>query len=426
MRLSFKTGAAVVLLGLLIFGRGFRLGGAEFYSPPDLPPLPEPFDPPTTWTDPFDPFDNPEPSIYDFPPEDPLDPPQVDPLPLPDPPDTLDPFPDDASAEQLDPFDIEPPVPLPPPDARGAGSLVTPLMPFPQRLPFPPSYTTGTKPPRMRKQCSAATSNRLVHTEGPKNRVAFLDTCPVKITARVAVGVFPVSIAITPDHSMALVANSGTGFASGSVSVIDLSTRTVTHTINLEHAAPDGSPVVPNGVVIHPDGKRAYVSSHSCYQGAFVFILDLTTFTVTGNIPVGCVPASMALTPDGSQLWVTQRADNRFDVFDTATNEHVIAFNASYPTGVTFNPTGTTAYVLQGTSPGSMLVVDTSSYKVTKSIPVGDLPHVVKVTPDGGWIFVTNALSDSISQISVASQQVVRTIPMPEGTHHPLGLAFVQ
>ena len=63
---------------------------------------------------------------------------------------------------------------------------------------------------------------------------------------------------------------------------------------------------------------------------------------------------------------------------------------------------------------------------MTAKIGVGELPHVVKVTPTGHHVFVTYGGSNSISMISTASQKVVRTITLPNGLRHPLGLAFIR
>jgi YVTN family beta-propeller protein len=155
-----------------------------------------------------------------------------------------------------------------------------------------------------------------------------------------------------------------------------------------------------------------------------VFILDLNTMTFTGtSIPVGGFPADMTITPDGSQLWVSSRGDSRVDVFDTATNENIAGYGVLLATGVAINPAGTRAYLASGIAPGSITVVDTSTFNTVANIPVGDLPHAVKVTSTGRHVFVTNAQSNSITQIDAASNTVVQTINLKG--QHPLGLAFV-
>lgn len=270
-------------------------------------------------------------------------------------------------------------------------------------------------------------ATQLAIAEPGRNTVAFLNTCPWQIVTHVPVGTTPVGIAGTPDGSQALVANAGNGAASGSVSVIDLATRAVTKTITFPAAAPDGSPVVPNIIAVLPDGSRAYVSSHSCNPGSFVYMIDLATLNVVGSpISVGCFPSSLAVTPDGSQVWVSSRGDSRVDVFDTATNARVTGYNVALPTGIAFHPTGSTAYIGEGTGAGNVVVIDASTYQVITRIPVGNLPHAVAVTPAGRYVFVTNGLSNSISQISTITNKVIHTIKLPNGLQHPLGLTFIQ
>jgi YVTN family beta-propeller protein len=234
-------------------------------------------------------------------------------------------------------------------------------------------------------------------------------------------------VAPTPDETQGLVANAGNGNTSGTGSVLSLANRTVTKTITFPPSAPDGSVVVPNRIVVSPDGSRAYVASHSCNPGSFIYLVDMATLTVTGSpLAVGCFPSSIALTPDGSQLWVSSRGSSRVDVFDTATNQAVTSYLIQLPTGIAFNPTGTRAYIGEGISPGNVVVVDTSTYQLITRVPVGNLPHALAVTPVGRYVYVTNGLSNSISQISTLNNKVIRTIKLPNGFKHPLGIAFLQ
>lgn len=427
MKFSKKT--YFLLIGFVLSTVVWVYAGQPLYAPPpDLPDLPLPNDPPDLFTDPFDPInDLPEPWDIPFPPED-----DDIPLPLPDdwpdPPLPEDPFPDFPSlfpGEELG-YSASPPSlslqAASPGQPAVATNTFTKLMPFPMRLPFPPAYS-GHRAPRTGRTCSAATATQMIVPESRRNTVTFANTCPYQTTARVAVGTLPVAVAGTPDGQFALVANAGNGNTSGTVSVVNIASKAVVRTITF--TAPDGSVVQPNGIAVLPDGSRAYVTDHQC-QNSFIFIVDLTTFTVTGNIPYGCFPAGIAATPDGSQVWVSSRGDNRVDVFDTATNAPVAAFGVSLATGIAFNPTGTRAYLAAGSSPGFIVVVDMSSYQRITSIQVGNLPHAVAVTPTGRHLFVTNALSNSISWISTDTNTVIQTITFPNGAKHPLGLTFIR
>ncbi len=426
MRTSFKALLTLAVL-LLTLARYSVLPATSPYVPPpsppdlpdfpDLPDLPDANDP---WDIPFDPSDLPDPVDFPLPPEDPWDDP-FDDLPLPDPPlDIEDPFPDFPSFSTGEELGY---AAFSDSGSRGAANQVTRMMQFPARIPFHPGLVVRN-PRTSPRPCEASLSNRFVIAEGPKNRVSFLETCPWQVTGRLTVGEYPIAAASVPDSSVGLVANAGNGIQSGTISVIDLSLRSVTRTVTLPSRAANGDIVVPNVIAVHPDGSKAYISSHGCEPGSYVFILDLTTYTIAGNIPVGCYPSAMALSPDGSQLWVSQRGDDRVDVFDTATNERITSLGVLAPTGIAITPTGTKAYLAEASGAGDLWVVDTSTFQVNKRIPVGVLPHVVAITPGGSTVYVTNGLSNSISQISTVSDVVVRTIKLRAGYKHPLGLYF--
>ncbi|HTS47132.1 MAG TPA: YncE family protein [Bryobacteraceae bacterium] len=433
MRL-FKKALYVIAIVLLV-SRGTPGADHPTWDPPpfpdDLPPWPD--DPPPIFDDPYDPATGlPNPLDLPPPPEDFDDLPLPDPWDIPDPPDFDDPFPNFPSLLP-DPFEDLPDfpdIPLPPPPeavpgprALTATNLVTKLIPFPMRIPFHPSYSGKSAPARSRT-CNPALGSQLV-IPGPKaNTVGFFSTCPHSRTATVSVGIGPVKAAPAPDGKQVLVGNIGDGSSSGTISVIDLASHSVVKTITFPAADANGAPVSPNNIAFLPDNSRAYVTSHQCNPTSFVYIIDMSSLSVTGSIPVGCYPSGMAVSPDGSQVWVSSHGDSRVDVFDTTTNEKVTSYDIGFPNGIAFNPTGTRAYIAES-GDNSLWVVDTSTYHAITRVPVGNLPHVVRVSPSGHDVFVTNALSNTISRINADTNVVIQTWPLPNNDIHPLGLAFI-
>ena len=431
MRLRHK---ALILLFLVFAWRGtLHSFGGNQYDPPPLPDpfdLPFPDDPPDIFTVPFDPInDLPDPFDIPFPPEDFPDP-FDDPIPLPDlPPDLPDPF--DEPSLFPDPFDDIPELPLllpPLPFAasaaqlqpRVASNVLTGLMPFPMRLPFHPAYS-GVSAPKTVRTCNTASATQLLIAEANRNTVAFVNTCPYAISQRVTVGTGPLAVKVTPDGQFAWVTNG----VSSSISIISLSSKTVVATIPLP--AFNGSAATPNTMAFTPDGLLAYVTNHDANPGSVIFVIDVPNRKLLTTIPTDAFPASVAVTPDGSTVWVPNRGDSTITIIDTMTNTVTARIAADYPTGVAFNPTGTRAYVAEaelGSANGYLRVFDVSSTATIARIPVGNLPHVVKVTPSGHYVFVTNVGSNSISQINPNTNTVIRTIPVPG--QHPLGLAFVR
>src|ERR1700730_5117395 len=87
-----------------------------------------------------------------------------------------------------------------------------------------------------------------------------------------------------------------TNAGSNNVSVIDTATNTVTATITV------GS--VPVGVAISPDGTRVYVTnSQPASATGTASVIDTASNTAIATIPVGLGPNGIAVTPDGNRVY---------------------------------------------------------------------------------------------------------------------------
>ena len=60
----------------------------------------------------------------------------------------------------------------------------------------------------------------------------------------------------------------------------------------------------------------------------------------------------------------------------------------------------------------SVSIIDRDSYKVLKTLPVGDYPHHMIVSLDGRYLYVGNTHSDTVSAIDLATETIVKTIPL--------------
>ncbi len=74
-------------------------------------------------------------------------------------------------------------------------------------------------------------------------------------------------------------------------------------------------------------------------------------------------------------------------------------------------------------SEGTVSVVDLDSGKVTGEILVGLHPSSLAATPDGRYVTVANANSDTVSVINVAGAKVVETISTRPNRDLPFGSA---
>ena len=155
-------------------------------------------------------------------------------------------------------------------------------------------------------------THRVYVTNAANNTVRVLNTNTLTNTytagGSVQVGSTPRGIAVSADGTRAYVAN----WASNSVSVLNTTTTTPTLV---------GSPITvgtnPFGVAVSPDGTRVYVSNNG---SASVSVINTTTPTPTvSSVAVGSQPFGLAISPDGSIVYAANGPDT-VSMINTKTN----------------------------------------------------------------------------------------------------------
>ena len=155
-------------------------------------------------------------------------------------------------------------------------------------------------------------------------------------------------------------------------------------------------------------------------------VIATATNTVVGSIPVGSAPFGVAVTPDGSKVYVTNER-RTVSVIDTATN----TVAAPIPVGIA--PPAWRSRRTAARSMSPTLGRDTVSVIATAPTPwsahpiaVGLRPAGVAVTPDGSKVYVANLATDTVSVIAAATNTVVDSpIPVSNSRPQAFGL-FIQ
>ena len=221
------------------------------------------------------------------------------------------------------------------------------------------------------------------------------------------------TVNIVPKGSLAPSYAYITNFNRNTVTVINTANDTFKDTV------PVGTK--PLGVAVTPDGTKIYVANVDYGDSGTVSVIDTATNEVTATVPVGYKysPCGIAVTPDGTKVYVTNRDINCVSVIDTATNTVTAMVPAGInPLGVAVIPDGTKVYVTNRYS-SNVSVIDTGTNTVTSTVKVGLGPCGITVNPAGTKLYVTNCESNTISVIDTGSNTVTASLTVgkwPMGT----------
>ena len=122
-----------------------------------------------------------------------------------------------------------------------------------------------------------------------------------------------------PSSGSRVVVDPETGIAStGTISVIDLSSHEVRHSIDvLLH---------PSGMALSPDGSRLYVANANSDAISVIDtekdqVLKTLSSKPMPELPFGSMPNALAVSPDGQTLYVANGGNNLLATIDLATEE---------------------------------------------------------------------------------------------------------
>ena len=239
----------------------------------------------------------------------------------------------------------------------------------------------------------------------PADSITILDlgAVPVKVVGTIdnvpgsVVGP-PLSVAITPDESLALVASSSkldpadpTNLVPDDrITVIDLKDRKIIGTVKVGAGAA--------GISITKDGKRAYVSNRMAGSISILGI-DGKQVSLIKTVPLGTAAAlvsHIALSPDGKTGVATRNGDGKGVVVKLggdALTEGATLDVAPRPYAAAVTPSGGTAVVASLGDPkgnGVLTVIDLAGDPFGEVVGTADIGHEslegMMMSSDGKWI----------------------------------------
>lgn len=227
------------------------------------------------------------------------------------------------------------------------------------------------------------------------------------------------SLTLTQDHSFLLAVNAG----SGEISVFQVSGSTLTLVGTMPCGGAEPVAVAQHGnlvYVLNAGGSSNVTGFHFTSTGVLKPIPHSTAFLTTANSGAG----SLAFSPDGQTLLVTEKLTGNIDAFAVNANGAlgpIVANPSAGPGlfGILFAPNGAAIATETGPS-GGVNASAVSSYSVSSTGSLSTISASVPtlaaatcwhvVTPNGKYVYTSNPGSGNISGFSLSSTGVLTPI----------------
>jgi YVTN family beta-propeller protein len=201
-------------------------------------------------------------------------------------------------------------------------------------------------------------------------------------------------------------------FADGTVSVVDLGTRSVVATV----------PVGPNPrrLVCNAATHRVYVA-HASTPGSLT-VIDARTHAVIATVAVGADARNLAANFLTGEVYVSNYGSGTLSIVSTASNAVVATLPVGRnPAAPVSNDRLAKTYV-PSAADGTVTAIDQRTRTVTATIRVGNAPQYAAVDGQHGKVYVNNVADRTVSVIDSATDRVAKTLPSGAGTSSNFGV----
>lgn len=274
------------------------------------------------------------------------------------------------------------------------------------------------------------------------NNVSVIDLATNQVTATLQTAEFPNELRFSPDGSVVYVANLD---LDDNVTIIDASDNSFSSISNLNYA---------NLVAVSPDASRLYLSLFSldtinalnaddnysaagsfagcpgstepgalaidwsgsvlyvtCPADNLLIVANATTMAINTSVSISSA-RSLALSPDGTMLYVGNDSGSIFSVYtsDNSVSPATFSAGSSIIQNLALNAAGTQLYA---TADGhNILQIDTSNGQILATLTPASSANLVslKLNSDESILYAVDALNDAVYVIDLASASVVGTI----------------
>jgi PQQ-dependent catabolism-associated beta-propeller protein len=208
----------------------------------------------------------------------------------------------------------------------------------------------------------------------------------------------------------------------GTIQVIDTATDQVIASATLGNR--------PRGVMVAPDGKHLYVAlswwrdgKHKASGKEGIVALDAKTLKTVRFYAGGTDPESVAVSPDGQRLYLSNEDAGTASILDLASAKtRATLVTGTEPEGVAASPDGKWVYITAETS-NTITVIDAKKEKVAANILVDPRPRYSVFSRDSKHAWISAEIGGSVSLVDVTKHRVIKRIKLGK-LDKPVGLVL--
>jgi len=254
-----------------------------------------------------------------------------------------------------------------------------------------------------------ADGRRLFSTVESDNTLRVVDTATGKVLKTVKLSGRPNQCAVTPNGRYVAVPIRDRG----GVDIVDVAEGKVVKTLPVK---------TPHNAFNAGSNRYLFVSSKGSNE---INLIDLSKMDYAAHIPLDGVPRPYVVTPDAKTLYVAESNLHGFVKVDIATHKILrrVAIPAENPKprarryepidtlthGLALSPDGSELWVTSLLD-NSLYIYDVKQNRVVGQVRVGEGPNWVAFSPDGKYVCVSNTDTDDVSIIDVKGRREVARI----------------
>jgi YVTN family beta-propeller protein len=262
---------------------------------------------------------------------------------------------------------------------------------------------------RVHGVCLQADGKRLFATVESDQTLRIIDTASQQTIATVKVSGRPNQCAATPDGKyVAVPIRDG-----DRVDIVDVKEQKIVKSLPIKE---------PHNALNTGSNRYIYVSSMGSHE---IDIVDLEKMDFSAHIPAGGRPRPYTVSADGKTMYVAVADLHGFVIVDIPGQkvmerveipaQHTTLRKLQYETpdtlthGLALTPDGSELWV-SSLLDDSMYIYDVKAKKVTGRVSTGEGPNWIVFTPDGKYACISNTDTDDISIIDVKARREVTRV----------------